>query len=166
MTSTELADLRAALLSAKGLLTRMHVRKVQIAVAGAGALDDWNGWAEASAALGSLELRLTRAAALAKEIAPDIQDKLKSFAEKSPLALQGAEILVNVEVANARKLDADMIVLARKTASIFSYVGGGGLLKKLLSKKADLPVKQMLIDIDRLLPFVDALEAAASAPPA
>ena len=167
MTSTEPADLRAALLSAKTLLIYMQLHEARLAVAGSAALDDWEGYADGAASLGSLELRLARAVALAKEVAPDIQDKLKSFAEKSPLALQAAEILVNVQIANAHRLDGDVIVLARKTASIFSYFAGGGFVKKLFSKKPDLPIKQMIVDIDRLLPFVDALQVAvaANAPP-
>ncbi len=163
MTAGDVAELRAALETARSFLLHMAIREQVLAVAGPNALAEWEDFPTGIAALGSLELRLTQAAALAKEVAPEIQDKLKSFAEKSPLSLQSAEIAVNVAIAQARKVDGQVVVLARKTASIFSYLAGGGFVKKLFAKKPDLPIRQMVIDIDRLLPFVDALHAAAAA---
>lgn len=165
MNASDLTDFRASLLAARSFLVKMKVRETQLAIAGPNAIADWEDYSTSIAALGSLELRLAQAVALAKEIAPDLQDKLKAFAEKSPLALQAAEIAVNVRIAEARRIDGEVIVLARKTASVVSYVAGGGFVKKLFSKKPDLPVRQMIVDIDRLLPFVDALQAAVAAPP-
>lgn len=163
MTGADIAALRADLETAKAFLLHMAIREQALAVSGPHALADWDDFPAGIAALRSLELRLVQAVALAKDIAPELQDKLKSFAEKSPIALQAAEIAVNVEVAKARQVDGQVVVLARKTASIFSYFAGGGFIKKMLAKKPDLPIRQMVIDIDRLLPFVDALQAAADA---
>jgi hypothetical protein len=163
MGPSDLSAFRAALLTSKAFLLKMQVRAAQLAISGPNALADWPDYPEAVAALGSLELRLSQAVAHAKEVAPDIQDKLKTFSEKSPLALQAAEIAVNVQIADARRIDGQVVVLARKTASIFSYFAGGGLVKKLFTKKSDLPIRQMIVDIDRLLPFIDALQTASAA---
>jgi hypothetical protein len=164
MGPSDLTALREALLTSKAFLVKMQVRAAQLAISGPNALADWPEYPGAAAALGSLELRLAQAVAHAKDVAPELQDKFKAFAEKSPLALQAAEIAVKVQIADARRIDGQVVVLARKTASVFSYFAGGGMLKKLFSRKSELPVQQMIVDIDRLLPFVDALQAASAAP--
>jgi hypothetical protein len=166
MNPSDLTAFHEALLTAKAFLLKMHVRAAPLAIAGPNALADWPEYSAAIAALGSIEWRLAQAVAHAKDVAPALQDKLKSFAEKSPLALQAAEIAVNVQIADARRIDGQVVILARKTASVFSYFAGGGLVKKLFSKKSELPIRQMIVDIDRLLPFVDALQAASVATPA
>lgn len=162
MASSDLAAFRADLLKARDFLVKMRVREAALAIAGPNALADWEDYAESIGALGALELHLARAAALSKEVAPDLQDKFKGFAEKSPLALRAAEIAVSVRIADARRLDGQVLVLARKTASIFSLFKGGGLIKSLFSKKSELPLQEMLVDIERLLPLVTALESAAA----
>lgn len=162
MPSSDLAAFRADLVKARDFLVKMRVREAALAISGPNALADWDEYADSIAALGALELHLTRATAWSKEIAPELQDKFKGFAEKSPLALRAAEIAVSVRIADARRLDGQFLVLARKTASIFSLFKGGGIIKSLFSKKSELPVKEMLVDIERLLPLVTALEAAAA----
>jgi hypothetical protein len=99
--------------------------------------------------------------ALAKDAAPELLDKLKGLSDKSPLIVQSAEIAVNVQIAEARAISGAPVVMARKTAAAVSFFMGGGIIKKLLAKKKDeIPLREMLIDIERLLPLVDALKAA------
>lgn len=160
MDSLDLADLHAALLTAKAFLTRMAVQEAQLAVAGPQGVAEWDDYDQSVAALGSLELRLAQAVSLAKDAAPELLDKLKGLSDKSPLVLQSGEIAVNVQIAQSRRISGAPVVMVRKTATILSFFMGGGLFKKLFSKKEELPLRQMLIDIERLLPLVDALKSA------
>jgi hypothetical protein len=161
METSDLAGLRDALLTSKAFLTKMLVREAQLAIAGPQSLADWDDYDLSVAALGSIELQLAQAVALAKDAAPELLDKLKGLSDKSPLVVQSAEIAVNVQIARSRKIAGAPVVLVRKTAAAVSFFMGSGLVKKLLSKKKEeLPLCQMLVDIERLLPLVDALMAA------
>lgn len=162
MDVSELTELREALVTARDFLVKVTLHKVDLAIAGPNELAGWDGYDDAARAMGLIELRLAQAVALSKDVAPDLQDKFKSFSEKSPLALRAAEMAVEVRIAQSRKVGGSTIVLTRKVATALSYVVGGGFVKKLFSRqeKKDFPDPQMLIDIDRLLPFVDALRAA------
>lgn len=161
MNLSDPAELRDALLTTKSFLIRMTVHKAHIAISGPNELAGWNNYEAAAAALTSMELRLVLAVDLAKRVAPELQDKLKSFADKSPLALGAAEIPVLVQIAQPHGVDGSTIVVARKVATALSYFVGGGVIKKLFSKRKDMPDPQLLIDIERLLPLVDSLAVAA-----
>lgn len=166
MNSSDIAAFRADLLTSRDFIMKMIIRQPQLSALGPRAMAEWDDYPAAVAALGRLELHLARAVALAKESVPSIQDKLKTFAEKSPLALQAAEIPLSVQLAEVMRSDGQMMMLARKTATVFKYVTAGGVLKTLFTRKSELPLRQMVIDIERLLPFVDMLQATVDAPKA
>ncbi len=161
MPASDMTELRDALITAQAFLVRMLTNARALYISGPNALAEWDGYAEAVAALGSLELRLANAVVLAKQVAPELQDKLKGFSDKSPVAIRSAELAVNVRIAGSRKLPGSAAVLARKTAAVFGYFAGGGLIKKLFSKRSeDLPLHEMVVDIERLLPLIEVLAAA------
>lgn len=166
MNASEIAAFRADLITSRDFIMKMLIRQPQLSALGPRAMAEWDDYPAAVDALRKLELHLARAVALAKEVAPSIQDKLKNFAEKSPVALQAAEIPLSVQLADALRNDGQMVMLARKTAMIFKYVSAGGVLKTLFTKKSELPLRQMVIDIERILPFVDVLQTAVDTPKA
>lgn len=152
----------------KDLLLEMEINRDRLAVVGMKQIGKWEGFEEAAASLTNLEKGLSQAIRISRFIDPELHDRLENVYQNSPLVSRAAEIGVAVQIAETRAnirntsyIGTGLFGLADEIVQSFSRILGVKVFKSYFSDEGEIPVRRMLVDVERLIPLTEELSRLA-----
>lgn len=130
-------------------------------LAGLGEVNKIDGCNQAIGALKTLETQLSILERSSRFTAPELHEKIKSITNESPIASRAAEISLAIEISESRRLRRGLVSWFESIAGGLNGAIGLKPYKNVFSSDGEIPLKKMLVDLDRLLPLAKAVESTA-----
>lgn len=154
--------------TSKDLLLKMEINKDRLAVVGMRHIGKWSEFKEGATSLTNLEKNLSQAIRISRFIDPELHERLENVYQNSPLISRAAEIGVAVQIAETRAhtqktsfIGTGLIGIMGEVFKTFSRVLGVKEFKSFFSDEGEIPVRRMLVDVERLIPLTEELSRSA-----
>lgn len=139
----------------------MEARRDRLSIVGLRGISEWEGFQEATSALSTIEAKFAQAVRISRFVNPELGKRLSNIYDNSPLIYRAPEILISVQVEEAKgKLGfqgTPLVFLFNSYARLFGFAK----FKSLFTDEGTIPIRRMLVDIERLIPLVDELSSNA-----
>lgn len=157
----EIDDFIAELRQIKSFFLAMEASRESLSVVGLKGINRWEGYEGATKALSTIETKLALAIRASRFIHPEISERLSNIHENSPLVSRAPEINIAVQVEEARSNQLLRLSDFARIVNVFAPLLGIARFKSQFSDDGTMPLRRMLVDIERLIPLSEELSASA-----
>lgn len=139
-------------------LLEVAANEDSLSIIGLRGLQKISGYADAVKVLPNLETNLYACERLANFVDKDVATRIAKINLESPLVGQSAELSIAIKIAEIRKYRIDFTSSFGLIAEPFMQAFGVRRFRKMFEESGEIPIRRMLRDIDRLIPFIDNLQ--------
>lgn len=142
----------------RGFLFDVVTSQEMLSVVGPGGMRKLDNFEKAMEVLSSLETKLHGCERVARFVDSDAASRIAKIAEGSTLNAQATEFRLMIEIEGAQRLPHRTAPFLRSVFNGISRSFGVPQFKNIFADAGEIPVRRMLNDIDRLIPYIENLE--------
>ena len=154
----ELRELVEDLASVRVFFIEIAKKQAHLEIVGLERIRRIEGFEKASEVLRSIETRLAEFQRSARFAAPEIHEKVTKILDGSPLIDRASEISLAIEIADSRTLPSKFLPVLSHIAGDYAKLFGIAAFKGAFDSDGVIPLRQMLIDLDRIQPLLKSAE--------
>lgn len=154
----DLREFREQLLHLRSFLFEVASNTDRLSIEGLRGLRRLNGYEEALSTLPEIETKLLGCERLAAFLDTEIATRVSQISNKSALIAFAPEMRLTFELSEKKKSHVSVLSALRTSIAIFGRPFGFALAESPFDDSGTLPVRKMIIEIDRLLPLLLRLE--------
>lgn len=142
----------------RDFLLDIEAHREQIAVFGLKKINRLKNFEDASVALTKFETQLLEISKFARFINPDIHQRIEAIMNDSVLVTHGHEFSLLARIESLQKPSITPISLLSSAINSYAEIFGLKRFKGTLADDGNIPVRKMLMEIERLIPLIDQLD--------
>lgn len=157
----DIYTLKGDLEKIRAFLFETATKQKYFEVAGLGEIKKVDGFDQAVTIMKSLEPRLSDLERSSRFLAPELHPKIKKIVDENPISNRATEIALEIEIIDSRNFQSEIFSSLSSLAQFFGSTFGLKRRNSIFAGDGEIPLREMLVGLDRLLPITNEIEKRA-----
>lgn len=154
----DVRELNSELQTLRNFFFEIAANQDQLSITGLKGIKKLKGYSEAVEILPTIESRMIQLEKLATFVDAGIAERLRRINQESPFVRQSVELKLTIQLAEIRRPSASIAGSLRRVFTAYGRLIGISGFRELFEDSGEIPIRRMLNDLERTIPFVEQLK--------